>query len=237
MLEIIAETLEDALAAGAGGATQLDLKSDFVEDGLTPTASMVEMICSRVNINVIVMVRNQVNSMILSQDDISIMSADIKLSAERGASGFLLGAITDQRKVDEYAVSRFMEAADGLPLHFHLAWEMTDSPRDALDDLMRLGVKTARTSGGQALGGKAIDRMDAILSFRKQTEGKMDLLLAGGVNSENIAQLVEGTGVLHAHAGSSVRQPPTTKGIVVEEKVRKLREEFDKAVLRYRGSV
>lgn len=236
MLEIIAETLEDALAAEVGGATQLDLKSDFVEDGLTPTAGMVEMICSRVGIDVIVMVRNQVNSMVLSKDDISIMCADIKLSAERGADGFLLGAINDQRRVDEYAVSRFIDAANGIPLHFHLAWEMTEKPQVALDTLMRLGVKTARTSGGQALGGKAVDRMDMIQSFRKQTEGKMDLFLAGGVNSENITQLVQGTGVLHAHAGSSVREPANPKGIVMEEKVRELRYKLDEAVSGYRGS-
>lgn len=236
MLEIIAETLEDALAAEAGGATQLDLKSDFVEDGLTPTAGMVEMICSRVGIDVIVMVRNQVSSMILSQDDISIMCADIKLSAERGAAGFLLGAITDKRVIDEDAVSRFIEAADGLPLHFHLAWEMTEDPQDALDTLMRLGIKTARTSGGQALGGKAVNRMDAIKKFRKQTEGRMDIFLAGGVRSDNIARLVEGTGVMHAHAGSSVREPENPKGIVIEEKVHQLRQELDDAVLRLRGS-
>ena len=33
MLEIIVETVTDALAAESGGATQLDLKADFLEDG------------------------------------------------------------------------------------------------------------------------------------------------------------------------------------------------------------
>lgn len=57
MLEIIVETVADALAAEAGGATQLDLKSAAELDGLTPTLGMIEQICSRVQIDVMVMVR------------------------------------------------------------------------------------------------------------------------------------------------------------------------------------
>lgn len=233
MLEIIVENLEDALAAEAGGATLLDLKSNFVGGGFTPTAGMVEMICSRVNTDVVVLVRSQVKSLILSSEDISIMCADIKLSAERGASGFLLGAINEQGTIDDYAVEKFKEAANGLPLHFNLAWEVTEDPRRALDDLIRLGVKTARTSGGQGAGGKAIDRIDDIRSFKEQSAGQITLLLSGGVNCSNITPLVRGTGVMHAHAGSGVRQPANPKGILGEEKVRELRETFNKAISSY----
>jgi copper homeostasis protein len=238
MLEIIVQTISDALAAEEGGATQLDLKSDFVEDGLTPTAGTVERICSRVNIAVVVMVRARTNGMVLTPDDLAIMSADIRLSAERGADGFLLGAITPKGQIDRDAIQRLQEAAGELSLHFHLAWEMTRDPGEALEELVRLGVKSARTTGGQGLGAKAVDGLAQIMAFREQVEGRMDLLLAGGVSSQNIARLVAGTGLVHAHAGSSVRNPPSPKGVVEKDRVRELRSELDRAVLRLEtGSV
>ncbi len=230
MLEIITETVNDALAAEAGGATQLDLKSDFVEHGLTPTAGMVERICSRVNIDVIVMVRTHANGMVLTADDLAVMCADIRLAAERGAKGFLLGALTPDGRIDRRAVEILQEAAGHLPLHFHLAWEMARDPAPALDELIKLGVKSVRTTGGQALGGRAMDARAQIRAFREQAARRIDLLLAGGVSAENIEVLVRETGVFHAHAGSSVRQPPSPKGIVVASKVRQLRQALDRAV-------
>ena len=230
MLEIIAETVADAIAAEAGGATQLDLKSDFVENGLTPTAGMVERICSRVGIDVIVMVRTHADGMVLTPDDIAIMCSDIRLSRERGAAGFLLGAITEDRRIDVEAVKTFQEAAQDLPLHFHLAWEMTEDPGETLEQLIQLGIKSVRTTGGLGLGGKAEQGVVQIRAFREQAAGRIDLLLAGGVSAENVGQLVAKTGVVHAHAGSSVRIPPNPTGKVDAEKVKALREALDRAV-------
>jgi copper homeostasis protein len=230
MLEIIAETVADASAAEAGGATQLDLKSDFVENGLTPTAGMVERICSRVDIDVIVMVRTRANGMVLTPDDIAIMCSDIRLSRERGAVGFLLGAITEDRRIDVEAIKAFQEAAGDLPLHFHLAWELTENLEETLERLIDLGIKSVRTTGGLGVGGKAEQGVDQIKAFREQAAGRLDLLLAGGVSAENVGRLVTETGVIHAHAGSSVRIPPNPRGIVDEDKVRALREALDRAL-------
>lgn len=230
MLEIIAQTVEDALAAEAGGATQLDLKSDFVEYGLTPTAGMVERICSRTNIDVIVMVRTYANGMVLTPDDLAVMCTDIRLAAERGAKGYLLGALTPDGRIDRRAVGILQEAAGHLPLHFHLAWEMTRDTAAALEELIRLGVKSVRTTGGQALGGRAMKARAQIRAFHEQAAGRIDLLLAGGVSAKNVEVLVRETGVVHAHAGSSVRHPPNAKGVVVASKVRELREALDRAV-------
>ncbi|HEY60095.1 MAG TPA: hypothetical protein G4N92_05365 [Anaerolineae bacterium] len=230
MLEIIAETVEDALAAEAGGATQLDLKSDFVEDGLTPTAGMVERICSQVSIDVIVMVRTRANGMVLTPDDIAIMCHDIELSRERGAAGFLLGAITKGREIDSEAIEAFKTAAGGLPIHFHLAWEKTKDLNNTLEQLIGLGIKSVRTTGGSGVGAKVENGISKVRDFKELANGRIDLLFAGGVNAENIGQLVKGTGVVHAHAGSSVRIPPNPKGHVVEDKVRALRKALDLAV-------
>jgi copper homeostasis protein len=235
MLEIITQTPEDAIAAQLGGATQIDLKADFIEDGVTPTAGMVKYVCESVNIDVIVMIRSRVNGMVLSSKDIKIMCHDIKLSRKRGAAGFLLGALTKEKEIDLDAIYAFQEAAEDKPIHFHLAWEMTRKPEETLEKLIEIGIKSVRTTGGQGLGGKVENGIEKVRRFKEIASHRIDLLLAGGVNKDNISNLVVQTGIINAHAGSSVRKPPNPKGIVIEEKVRELRKALEVGIKKYKS--
>ncbi len=232
MFEIIVETVADAKAAEAGGATQLDLKCDYLEFGLTPSIGMVEQVSSQVNIDVLMMVRPNANTMVFNPDEIKIMCTDIRLGSKFGAKGFLLGALTSDGKINESAVLRFQEAAGELPLHFHLAWEMTANPHEALETLIKLGVKSVRASGNQGVGGEVAQGLAALKRYQEQAAGRIKILLAGGVNYENIEHFITTTGIKNAHAGTAVRTPMTKKGAVIEQKVRQLRAAFDEALKR-----
>jgi copper homeostasis protein len=230
MLEIIAETVGDALAAEAGGATQLDLKSDFMQDGLSPTTGMIEQICKRVQIATIAMIRPHTRSFVCSPEDVAVMCTDIRLGREHGAAGFLLGAITEEGSIDMEAVEQFQETARDLPLNFHLVWQATSDLEQALEDLIRAGVCSVRITGGKGIGGRAIDHPESIRRFQEQSAGRIELFLAGGVAADNIEELVQRTGVRHAHSGSPIREPANRSGVVSEAKVRALRTALDRAV-------
>lgn len=235
-LEIIVETVADAVAAEAGGATQLDLKSDFAEGGLTATTGMAEAICSRVQIDVILMIRPHARSMSYSAEDINVMCTDIRLARERGVQGFLLGANTTNDlsgELDLEAIHAFQEAAGDIPLNAHMFWLATRERHKTLEQLIELGFRSVRTSGGVGMGKKAPDWLPEIRAQQEWAAGRIDLFLAGGVSAANIGHLVAGTGVFNAHAGSSVRIPEGPTGVVVEEKVRALRKALDNAVVAY----
>ncbi|HEY43611.1 MAG TPA: hypothetical protein G4O11_06480 [Anaerolineae bacterium] len=79
-LEIIVDTLQDTLAAEAGGATQLDLKADFPKGGVTPSAGMIEKVCNSVRIPVMVIIRPHARYWTMPHDDITIMCSDIRIA-------------------------------------------------------------------------------------------------------------------------------------------------------------
>jgi copper homeostasis protein len=229
-LEIIVDTFEDALKAEAAGATQLDLKADFPKGGVTPSIGMIEHVCSKLTIPVMVMVRPHDRGFVMSEDDIEIMCSDIRLARSVGAEHFLLGCLSESGQIDREAYQRFQEAAGEGFLHSHLVWELAADPLEALDDLVSLGLKSVRTSGGGGLSGKVEKNLPAVQTFSEHAGKRIDLFLAGGVHTGNVGKLVAETGMTHIHVGSGAREPATPSGEVVGEKVKLIRELLDRAV-------
>ena len=230
MLEIIVENLSEALAAEAGGATRLDLKCDYLQLGLTPSAGMIEHVCANVGIDVLVMIRPHARTMICSESDIAVMCADIRLARRLGAKDFLLGCITEDRRIDADAVRAFKDAAEDCSINFHLAWEQAVDLSQALETLVGLGVQSVRTTGGAGLTGKAKDGLAQSRALAEQAAGRIDILPAGGINAKNVARIVAGTGLTNVHVGTGVRVPPTHTGVVDQHKVQQLREALDRAI-------
>jgi len=230
MLEIIAETVSDALAAETGGATQLELISDIFEDGLTPSAGLIEHACASVHIPVLVMVRPHARAFVYSPDDVAVMCADIRAACDLGASGLMLGCLTPDGRMDHSAIRSFQEVARGRPLHCHNAWQLTANPEQALEEIISLGFLSVRITGGRSVGGKATENMPRIQQFAQQGAGRIEFLLAGGVHAGNVAQLVASTGVRNVHAGAGARIPPQRGGVVDAGKVSKLAEALRQAL-------
>ena len=229
-LEIIVDTFADALLAEAAGATQLDLKADFPKGGVTPSIGLIEHVCGKLTIPVMVMVRPHARGFLMNEDDLEIMCSDIRLARNVGARHFLLGCLNDANSIDQRAFHAFRDAAGDGCLHFHLAWELTDDRMQALDDLAALGVKSVRTTGGGGLSGKVELNLAEVRRFNDHAKGRIDIFLAGGIHAGNIERLIDATGIANIHVGSGARIPATPDGIVDGEKVRLIRESIDRTV-------
>jgi copper homeostasis protein len=253
MLEIIAETAADAIAAQEGGATQLDLECSFLQGGLTPSAGLVRELCRQVDIDVLPLIRPHTHDegFVYSADDIAVMCADIGMARELGAAGFLVGCLTADGRVDVEAMKALRDAAAELPLHFHIAWELSADPLQALESIIELGVQSIRITGhasAEELGSKRASpdhpimsaepnahhtrtdqQMAQIRGFAQRAQGRVEFVVVGGVNPHNVREIVLGTGVPHVHSGSGVREPPTRHGVVSAAKVAQLAKALEQA--------
>jgi copper homeostasis protein len=235
MLEVVVETVEDAVAAFQGGADQVEVKCDYLEFGLTPTAGMLAQICTRVSCNVLSMVRPHARSFVYSKSDVAAMVADIRDAKSFGVDGFLLGCLTPDNEIDIDTLHALRDAAGNLDLHCHLAWESTPDPIATLETLIELGIKSARTSGGQGTEGIAAQNLLKLKTYADHAAGRIELFLAGGIRIDNLTEVVTGTGICNVHTGSGVRDPETRTGMVVEHKVRQLCEELNSACQTLQG--
>ncbi len=235
MLEVVVETVEDAVAAHKGGADQVEVKCDYLEYGLTPTAGMLAEIRSSVPCKVLSMVRPHARSFVYSKTDLAIMVSDIRRAGSLGVDGLLIGCLTPDNELDIDAIHALKDAAGELDLHFHLAWESTPDPVSTLELLIELGIKSIRTSGGQGTQGITTQNQTKLKTYVEQTSGRIELFLAGGIRISNVAEVVTSTGICNVHTGSGVRTPETRTGVVSEDKVRRLCEELQSACQMLKG--
>lgn len=201
LLECIGTNLEDAQAIEEGGADRIELCSAMALGGLTPGFGTLSLVCNRVGIPVICMVRPREGGMAYSSGEIQAMERDIAAAAGAGAAGVVFGALTPEGKVDVDASSRLLRRArtaggPGFQTVFHRAFDVTPDPRAALEMLIELGFDRVLTSGqaSRAPEGAALIRELVI-----QAGERIEILPGGGIRSGEVAELVRETGVDQIH--------------------------------------
>ena len=88
LIEVIAQSVADAVAAEAGGADRLELVRDLDQDGLTPPPELVRAVCGAVRIPVSVMIRPR-NAFTLAADEREQIAAEAQAAVVAGAVAFL----------------------------------------------------------------------------------------------------------------------------------------------------
>lgn len=216
MLEIIASTVEEAVAAEQAGADRIELVSALSEGGLTPSYGLIRQVVSTVEIPVHVLVRPHSKSFVYSKSDEETIITDIDLIRELGAAGIVVGSLTADGRVDEGFLGRIIKHKGELSLTFHRA---IDSSRDIFEAAEVLAdfpeVDRILTSGGQAT---ALEGKETVARL---IEDHPDLIIlpGSGITLENAVTLLEATKASELHVGSAVLQD----GIIQKERVEALK--------------
>lgn len=204
LLEIIATSVEDAVAAECGGADRIELVTALSEGGLTPSYGLIERTVKAVRIPVRVMVRPHSNSFVYTVDEVETMMADIAAIRRIGAAGIVLGALTPEGRIDHAALAKLYAAAEpGLPATFHRAIDEAVDPLAALRELEAVdSVDRVLTSGGGDIG--AFAARQQLRAWQSTT--RLPLIAAKGLTPELLPQfLQESPEITEIHMGTGVR--------------------------------
>jgi copper homeostasis protein len=217
ILEVIAQSVEDAIAAEAGGADRLELVRDLEADGLTPAPELVAAVCRAVRIPVYAMVRPR-NAFMLEAGEVKVLAAEAGAVVAAGARGVVVGYRDAAGSVETTSLAAVRRAVGPrVCITFHRAFDRLSDPPAALPVLAAHGVERVLTSGeaATALEGKERLRAWAPLAARHG----LALMAGGGLIPENVAALIRETGVGEVHFGAGVREPPHPAAPVSRERV------------------
>ncbi|HUO31478.1 MAG TPA: copper homeostasis protein CutC [Bryobacteraceae bacterium] len=244
VLEICVDSVESAIAAERGGARRVELCSDLLEGGITPSLGLLEMVRRRVGIDVFVMIRPRGGDFCYTDDELAVMKVDIDHAKRLGADGVVLGILDAEGRVDVERTRELVELAQPLPVTFHRAVDVSADLWDSLDRIVATGAQRVLTSGGKR---RVADSTREIADAIERTRGRLTIMAGGGLNPENIRAVAEETGAEEYHASlntgieSPVRRNDSlflgadperdyTRYVVREEDVRSLYEGLKEVV-------
>ena len=195
-IEACVDSVASAVQAERGGAHRVELCDNLADAGTTPSHGVLVAAVQALSIPVFPIIRLRGGSFIYDADEIAIMTADVAHARECGVHGVVVGALTPEGDVDEAAVLAWKEAARGLPLTFHRAWDVCRDPAGALETLIRLGIQRVLSSGQRD---NAWDGRAQLAAGVKQAAGRISIMAGGGVDEHNAAELISATGVHEIH--------------------------------------
>ena len=197
LVEAAVETLAAALAAERSGADRVELCANLNDGGTTPSIELIATVAERTRLPVFVLIRPRAGGFVYSDDEIGGMTRDIELDATLGISGIVTGALTAHNTVDIARTRRLVDAAGGLPVTFHRAFDLTVDLPNSLEQVIDAGVRRVLTSGGAAT---AVEGVVAIAALVAQAHGRITIVAGGGIRQHNARGVIERTGVGEIHA-------------------------------------
>jgi len=194
--EVCVDSAEAALAAQEGGADRVELCSDLLEGGLTPTHGTLKVARERLRIKIMSMVRPRGGDFCYSDVEFAVMREDLLAAKALGADGLVFGLLQPDGTIDRDRTRELVDLARPLPVTFHRAFDMTRDPFEALDTLVALGVERVLTSGQEP---SVVEGLGLIGELAARASGRIIVMPGGGITARNVARVVAETGVKEVH--------------------------------------
>lgn len=195
--EVCANSVESCLAAQAGGADRVELCAGIPEGGTTPSygdIATARELLTHTRLHVIIRPRG--GDFLYTPLEQRIMLKDIENARRLGADGVVFGCLTPEGDIDIALMKQLLEAAQGMSVTFHRAFDVCRQPKQALETLIQLGCHRILTSGAQPTAEQGIPLLKELQS---QADGRIILLAGCGVNENNIARIASETGIREFH--------------------------------------
>lgn len=199
MLEVCCGDIDSVLAAARGGAHRVELCAALAEGGVTPSVGLMREARKVPGLKMHVLIRPRGGDFVYTPAEVDCMVADIEAARAEGADGVVIGALTPDAEIDLPACRRLMEAAQGMNVTFHRAFDLAADPLKAFDEIVELGCNRLLTSGQAPT---AREGVEMLRTLRERGAGRIIILPAAGVSPDNAAEILAGSGTSELHASA-----------------------------------
>lgn len=204
IIEVIADTLCDALIAQEAGADRIELVTGLVEGGLTPSYGVIERVCKSLSIPVNVMIRPHSRGFCYSEEEIEIMIMDIKVCKKLGAAGVVFGVLSSDKQIHAIKLKQLVDASENLDITFHRAFDEVNDQTAALEVIKQHPqISRILTSGGKPSAADAVERLKLLKDLTENSH--LEIMAGAGLSIDNIKVFLEKVSINEIHFGTGVR--------------------------------
>lgn len=196
-VEICCNSVLSALNAKRGGAYRIELCQALGEGGTTPSAAAIEYCVKELNLQTRVLIRPRGGNFVYGDEEMKVILKDIEHANYLGAHAVVVGFLTPEGDIDIKKTRQAVEAAEGMSVTFHRAFDECRNPQEALEQIIGCGCHKLLTSGCKPT---AWEGREMIRTLLKQADRRIGIIAASGITNDNIEQLYKETGICEVHA-------------------------------------
>ncbi|WP_018659951.1 copper homeostasis protein CutC [Allofustis seminis] len=192
--EFCAENFTEIEEAIKHGARRIELCDNLAVGGTTPSVGVIQYtlaVAAKYHVPVMVMVRPRGGDFVYTAEEFDIMKRDLKEISDLNADGAVFGCLTEDGRINRLQTAELIKRSGEMETVFHMAFDEIH-PDDRLKDLKWLidqGVTRVLTHGG--IGGSIFDHEKELHEILKYAQGRIEILLGGGVTYENEAEILK----------------------------------------------
>ncbi len=204
LIEICVEGIDGVVAAAAAGADRVELCASLMEGGLTPSLGTIRAAIERAAIPVYPIIRPRGGDFLYSELEFETMLADVAACREMGVKGVVFGCLNPDATYDEPRMRALVEAAGPMDTTSHRAFDMTRDLGEAVEALVRSGVRRVLTSGQRDT---AIEGIANLKETVRLAAGRLIVMACGALAPDTIGPVWRETGVTEMHFAALTQRP------------------------------
>ncbi len=200
-LEVIGFNIESCVTAQSSGAHRIELCDNPFDGGTTPSYGFIKAAREILSIDLYPIIRPRGGDFLYTDREFEIMKTDVQLCRELGCDGVVIGMLHADGTVDKIRCRQLVDLAYPMGVTFHRAFDRTNDPFKALEDIIEIGCERILTSG-QMPG--ALEGAELIYALIQQADERIIIMPGSGVHSDNIIALAEQTGAKEFHTSARI---------------------------------
>ncbi len=202
ILEFCAENFTKIPEAIKGGASRIELCDNLAAGGTTPAYGVIKQAVAYAQAHgaaVMTMIRPRGGNFVYNAVEIERMKTDLEMAKALKSQGVVFGCLTSADRVAREPMKELMALCEDMEIVFHMAFDeiAREHAKEEMDWLIEQGVTRILTHGG--LEGTVLDNVDWLNELIEHANGRIEILVGGGVTFENIAAIQKALPVTQFH--------------------------------------
>jgi copper homeostasis protein len=196
ILEVCVDSVESAILAEQGGANRLELCSNLIIGGTTPSISLFKEVRKYTNLPIRVLIRPRFGDFLYTTYEFDVIKNDVNIFNELNADGIVVGCLEEDGTINRNQMEELRDASNDIPITFHRAFDMTKDPFESLKTLIKLGVDTVLTSGQKDNCKSGFDIIQQLINL---SNNRINILIGAGVSKDIIEYFLLNSEITQFH--------------------------------------
>ena len=150
VIEICVDRLDSVQHCAQAGIDRIELCAALSEGGLSPSLGFLRAARQIFPGKIMMMIRPRAGDFCYAPAEQAMMIDEIAVAREHGADGVVFGCLEPDGRIDQTFTRSLVQAASGLDITFHRAFDVSHDLSSSLESLIELGIPRVLSSGGEA---------------------------------------------------------------------------------------